>query len=307
MPMHHSKSFDFWHLLRDFFWIAFGAFLAAVSIRIFLLPNHLIDGGIVGISLILARLFGEYYLSYFLIILTIPFVFLAYRFIRRSFVIHMLVAIIFFAIFLWVMDRKTPFYGETLEVIVFGGALLGIGIGLIIRNGGCIDGTEILAIIINRKFGFTIGQVVLIANIFIFGVYGWIFRDWHIALQSLMTYVVAFKMLDLVIVGLDEMKSVLIISADPKDLSKVIMDELGLGLTIIHGRGGFSGASRDILFLVVERLDLASLKEIVMREDPKAFMAIENLHEVVAGRQSTFVPYRRKRSQRRKKLFEKLS
>ena len=110
------------------------------------------------------------------------------------------------------------------------------------------------------------------------------------------------KMLDMVIVGLDELKSVLIISAKPKDLSKVIMHELGLGMTIIHGRGGFSGATRDILFLVVERLDLSDLKEIVLREDPDAFMAIENLHEVVSGRQSTFVPNRRKRASRRKKV-----
>ena len=171
-----------------------------------------------------------------------------------------------------------------------------------IRNGGCLDGTEILAIIVNRKLGFTIGQVVLAANFFIFGIYGWIFSDWHIALKSLLTYVVAFKMMDLVILGLDELKSVLIISSMPKELAKTIMHELGLGLTIIHGKGGFSGAPRDLLFIVVERLDLADLKEIVLREDPEAFMAIENLHEAVSGRKSNFVPHRSKRT-RRRKLF----
>lgn len=295
----YGKPTGLWHSFRDLFWIILGACLAAVSIRIFLLPNELIDGGIVGISLILARLFGENYLSYFLIILTLPFIYLAYRFIRRSFVLHMLAAILFFAAFLWIFDKAPPFFGDSLEIIVFGGAILGVGAGLIIRNGGCLDGTEILAIIINRKKGFTVGQVILVANIFIFGVYGWIFRDWHIALQSLLTYVVAFKMIDLVIVGLDELKSVLIISAKPMELSKVIMNQLGLGLTIIHGKGGFSGASREILFIVVERLDLADLKEIVLREDPEAFMAIENLHEVVSGKQSTFVPYRRKRPKRK--------
>lgn len=288
-----------WNFTRDLLWIILGSCLAAVSIRVFLLPNELIDGGIIGISLILARLFGENYLSYFLVVLTLPFIYLAYRFIRRSFVLHMLAAILFFAIFLWIFDKAPPFFGDSLEIIVFGGAILGVGAGLIIRNGGCLDGTEILAIIINRKKGFTVGQVILVTNIFIFAIYGWIFRDWHIALQSLLTYVVAFKMIDLVIVGLDELKSVLIISAKPMELSKVIMNQLGLGLTIIHGKGGFSGASREILFIVVERLDLADLKEIVLREDPEAFMAIENLHEVVSGKQSTFVPYRRKRSKRK--------
>ena len=101
------------------------------------------------------------------------------------------------------------------------------------------------------------------------------------------------------IVGLDELKSVLIISSCPAKLSKVIMNELGLGLTIIHGKGGFSGASRDLLFIIVERLDLAELKEIVLREDPQAFMAIENLHEAVSGKQATFVPYRKKTKKRR--------
>ncbi|NGX48404.1 MAG: hypothetical protein K1000chlam3_01795 [Chlamydiae bacterium] len=297
----HKKPTSIWHYINDLIWITLGAFLAALSIRVFLYPNELIDGGIIGISLILARLFGENYLSYFLIVLTLPFIYLAYRYIRRSFVFHMFAAILLFAFFLWVLEKAPPFFGDSIEVIVFGGAILGIGAGLIIRNGGCIDGTEILAIIINRKKGFTVGQVVLVINIFIFGIYGWIFHDWHIALQSLLMYVVAFKMIDIVIVGLDELKSVLIISSKPKELSKIIMNQLGLGLTIIHGKGGFSGAARELLFIVVERLDLADLKEIVLREDPEAFMAIENLHEVVSGKQSTFVPHKRKRSKGRRK------
>jgi len=297
----HKKPTSLWHYVIDFFWMAAGSFLAALSIRMFLMPNELIDGGIIGISIILARLIGEQYLPYFLIALTLPFIYLAYRYIRRSFVLHLFVAIFFFALFLRIFETVPSFSGDTLEIIVFGGAILGVGAGMIIRNGGCLDGTEILAIIINRKKGFTIGQVILVANIIIFGIYGWIFKDWHIALQSLMMYVVAFKMIDMVIVGLDELKSVLIISAKPKELSKVIMNQLGLGLTIIHGKGGFSGASRELLFIVVERLDLADLKEIVLREDPEAFMAIENLHEAVSGRQSTFVPYRRKKKSSRKR------
>lgn len=294
----HKKPASIRRYVLDFFWMAAGAFLAALSIRIFLIPNQLIDGGIVGVALIFARLFGESYLSYFLIAFTLPFIYLAFRYIRRSFVIHLFVAIFFFALFLRLLTVFPPFHGDTLEIIVFGGALLGVGAGLIIRNGGCLDGTEILAIIINRKKGFTVGQVILVTNVIVFGIYGWIFKDWHIALQSLMMYVVAFKMIDLVIVGLDELKSVLIISSKPAELSKVIMNELGLGLTIIHGKGGFSGASRDLLFIVIERLDLADLKEIVLREDPAAFMAIENLHEAVSGRNSTFVPYRRKKRKR---------
>ena len=276
-----------------------GAFLAAVSIRIFLLPNQLIDGGVVGIALILSRLFGENYLSLFLILLNIPFLHLAFTSIRRTFVLHMLVAVLVFAGFLFALEHAPHFIGDPLEVIVIGGAILGIGVGMIIRHGGCLDGTEIMAIIINRKKGFTVGQVVLFINIFIFGAYGWIFQDWHIAIRSLITYIVAFKMIDLVIVGLDELKSVLIISSKPKELGEIIMKELGLGLTIMQGRGGFSGTSREILFIIIERLDLAELKEIILREDPTAFMAIENLHEVVYGKQG-HVPYKKKA---RRKFF----
>ncbi len=281
------------HHIAAFFWIALGAFLAALSIRIFLFPHELIDGGIVGIALILTRLYGGHYLSYFLILLNLPFIYLAFRFIRRSFVMHMLVAVLLFAGFLFLFDSSKPFDGSDLEIIFFGGALLGIGVGLIIRYGGCLDGTEILAIIINRKKGFTVGQVVLVINIFIFGFYGWIFKDWHIALKSLMTYVVAFKMIDLVIVGLDELKSVLIISSKPKVLADVIINQMGLGLTIVHGKGGFSGDARDILFVIVERLDLSDLKDLVLQEDPAAFMAIENLHEVVYGK-NPHLPYKKR-------------
>ncbi len=291
------------HYAVSFVGMAFGAFLAAMSIRIFLIPNELIDGGVIGISLILARLFGNSYLSLFLLLLNVPFIYLAYRYIRRSFVVHMLVAILLFALFLALLEPLPSFAADPLEAIVIGGAILGAGAGLIIRHGGCTDGTEILAILINRKKGFTVGQVVLFINIFIFAAYGWIFNDWHIALRSLMTYIVAFKMMDIVIAGLEELKSVLIMCSKPEILSKIITHELGLGLTFIKGKGGYSGEDRDILFIIVERLDLAGLKEIVLREDPAAFMAIENLHEVAYGRTARIALKRKARKGLTKGFF----
>ena len=293
------------HHIVSFGGITLGALLAALAIRIFLIPNELIDGGVIGVALILGRLFGNDYLSYFLIALNIPFLFLAWRFIRRSFVVHMSIAIILFAFFLSILQGTPTFAADPLEAIVIGGAMLGAGAGLIIRNGGCTDGTEILAIIINRKKGFTVGQVVLFINIFIFAAYGWIFHDWHIALRSLMTYIVAFKMIDIVIAGLEELKSVLIMCSHPDKLSKIITHELGLGLTFIKGRGGYSGEDRDILFIIVERLDLAELKEIVLREDPSAFMAIENLHEVAYGRTARIALSRKARTSLAKRLLGK--
>jgi len=288
-----AKSKTLPHHLLSILWMAVGAFLAALSLKIFLQPNDLIDGGITGIAMILARVYDESYLAYFLLILNLPFIYLAFRYIRRTFVIYMSLAVILFAGSLYLLKGIAPFGGDTLEVIFFGGALLGIGAGLIIRYGGCLDGTEILAILINRKKGFTVGQIILVFNFFIFGAYGWIFQDWHIALKSLMMFVVAFKMIDMVMAGLNELKSVLIISSNPKHLSEAIMTQMGLGLTILHGKGGFSGNSKDILFVIVERLDLSDLKEVVLQEDPSAFMAIENLHEVVHGHQA-YIPYKKK-------------
>ena len=273
-------------MIFSYLFTAIGAFLAALAIRIFLLPNDLIDGGIIGIAMILTRLTSKALFPLYFIVLTLPFIYLSYKFIRRTFFIQMIIAVCFFSISLSLLNQVSAFEAEPLEVIVVGGAILGIGAGLIIRNGACLDGTEILAIIINRQKGFTVGQVILFINIFIFIAYGAIFFDWHIAFQSLLTYVVAFKMMDIVIVGLDELKSVIIISNKPQKLTQIIMHELGLGLTVMYGRGGYSGDAREILLVIVERLDLSDLKEIVLREDPSAFMAIENLHEVVYGKQA---------------------
>lgn len=286
--------------LLSYLGVIAGALMMAISIEFFLYPNKLIDGGIIGLSLIAARLSSDSYLPYFLVIFNLPFIYLAYRYIRKSFLIHMGIAIVIFAVFLSLL-RFLPHYfaADSLEAIVIGGAILGAGAGLIIRHGGCTDGTEILAIIMNRKTGFTVGQIVLVINIFIFAIYGLIFLDWHIALKSLMMYIVAFKMIDIMIAGLEELKSIMILSSQPEKISKSIMNELGLGLTILKGRGGFSGEDRDILFIIVERLDLAELKDLVMNEDPTAFMAIENLHEVAYGRQrSHIVPKKKQRKKR---------
>lgn len=287
-PSASNRSKSLSRLALDYFLIALGAFLAAFSIQVFLIPSSLIDGGIVGISMICGYLFGQSLFPFFLLVFNLPFLYLAYKHIGKGFLIHMLYAVLLFIgslVFIETVLHDVKFIGESVEIVVIGGAILGIGIGLIIRYGGCIDGTEILGLIINKKTGFTVGQVVLVCNIFIFGGAGIAFQDWHPPLLSLIMYIVASKVMDSVIVGLDETKSVLIISQNSKAIAKAIMHELGLGLTIMYGRGGFSGDEREILYVISERLQLAELKELIYREDPSAFIAIENLHEVANGNQ----------------------
>lgn len=263
-----------------------GAFIAAFAIDIFFIPNNLIDGGTVGLAMIGGRVFGNHLIPYFLLLLNLPFLYLAYKHIGKAFVIQLLAAAVSFAFFLGIMPYifSTPFLGESLEVVVIGGAILGVGLGLIIRVGGCIDGTEILGIIINKKQGFTVGQVVLVCNIVIFSAAGFVFQDWHPPLLSLIAYVVVMKIMDTVIVGLDETKSVLVISSKSKEISKAVLHDLGLGLTIMYGRGGYSGQPIEILYIISERLQLAELKDIIYSVDPNAFVAVENLHEISAGK-----------------------
>ena len=284
----HSKKATISHFMA-YVALFLGTFIAAFAIDIFFLPNNLIDGGTVGLAMIAGRVFGNKLIPLFLIALNLPFIYLAFRHIGKTFVIHLIMAVGLFSAFLVLMPYAIPkpFIGDTLEVVVIGGAILGIGIGLIIRGGGCLDGTEILGIIVNKKQGFTVGQVVLVCNILVFAICGFVFQDWHPPLLSLIAYIVVVKVMDAVIVGLDETKSVLVISAKSQEIAKAVLHDLGLGLTIMYGRGGFSGQPTEILYIIAERLQLAELKELIYKIDPSAFVAIENLHEISSGQQNT--------------------
>jgi uncharacterized membrane-anchored protein YitT (DUF2179 family) len=283
------------YYFKTLIWFILGSFLAAFGIEAVLIPNQLIDGGVVGIAMMASHLFGKGLLPYFMVLFNLPFVFLAYKQIGKHFVIQMFTAVCLLSIamnvFIWIPQwfhiPPLEFRGDTVEVIVLAGFIIGAGVGLIIRHGGSTDGTEIMGILINRKKGFTVGQVILFSNIFIFAIAGFVYPNWHSAFLSLLTYVVATKVMDMVIVGFEDTKSVLIISRNPQHLTNVLMEELGIGLTVIYGRGGYSGDAREILYVVVERLQLAELKEVVHREDPQAFIAVENLHEVINGRQNS--------------------
>jgi uncharacterized membrane-anchored protein YitT (DUF2179 family) len=265
--------------------ILIGSALAAFSITIFFLPNNLIDGGTVGLAMIASRLCGIWLLPYFLLAFNLPFVVLAVRHISRTFLFSLIFAVITFCAFLVLIPEffPVPFHGEMLEVVVIGGALLGIGIGLIIRSGGCLDGTEILGIIASRNYGLSVGQIVLLCNVVIFSSAGFIFQDWHPALLSLITYFVVVKIMDAVIVGLDETKSVMVMSGKSEHIARAVLHELGLGLTVMYGRGGYSGRESEILYIITERLKLAKLKKLIFSIDPLAFVAIQNLHEVSSG------------------------
>ncbi len=280
-----SVSRSIWKNGLHLLWLFVGCAIAAFAIKIFFLPNNLIDGGTVGLSMIVGKLIGNQWLPLLTILFTLPFIFLAFQHIGKLFLVHTVVAVSAFASFLYLIPIlfPTPFYGDPIEVVVIGGGILGAGIGLIIRKGGCLDGTEVLGIIVNKRFGFTVGQVIFVCNIVVFGAAGLVFQTWHTPLMSLIAYIVVAKTLDFVLVGLDETKSVLVISSKDKEIEKAVMHKLGIGLTVMYGRGGFSGESREILYIITERLRLAELKDLIYAIDPAAFIAIESLHEVSSG------------------------
>jgi uncharacterized membrane-anchored protein YitT (DUF2179 family) len=176
-----------------------------------------------------------------------------------------------------------PLTDDPLLAAVFGGIIIGIGIGLVIRYGGSLDGTEILAVMFNKKLPFSVGQTVMFFNIFILGSAGFVF-GWDRAMYSLIAYFIAFKMIDTTIEGFDETKSVWIISEKWEKLGQCILNRLGRGVTYMSGEGAYTGDDKKVIFCVVTRLEEAKLKAIVDDIDPEAFLAIGNIHEVSGGR-----------------------
>jgi uncharacterized membrane-anchored protein YitT (DUF2179 family) len=262
--------------------ITLGASLMAVGLEIFLVPNNVIDGGITGISIMLSYVTG-WKLGMFLFILNIPFFFIGYKQIGKTFALSTLYGIIILSIGTTLLHPVPAFTQDILLATVFGGIVLGIGVGLVIRYGGSLDGTEILAILFNNKLPFSVGEIIMFFNLFILACAGFVFT-WDRAMYSLIAYFVAYKTIDITITGLDESKSVWIISDNAKQIGDAIMNRLGRGVTYINGEGAYSGDDKKVIFCVINRLEEAKLKEIVTENDDSAFLAVADIAEVRGGR-----------------------
>ncbi|MFD1864606.1 YitT family protein [Planococcus chinensis] len=280
MVKEHKKE-TLGHMLRRLVFILIGATMAAVSIELFLVPNAIIDGGIIGISLILDYL-SPVPFGILLVFINLPFLFFGYKHIGRSFFISSIFAIVALAIIEFPLHPIPGFVEDPLLATVFGGMLLGAGVGLVIRNGGALDGTEILGILLTRKLPFSVGEFVMFANVFIFTWAGFVL-GWEQAMYSILTYYIASKTIDTVIQGLDDTKSVIIVSDAYDELGDAINSRLGRSVTKLHGKGGFKETPKDVIYVVVTRLELTKLKQIVSDIDPKAFLTIMATQEVHGG------------------------
>jgi uncharacterized membrane-anchored protein YitT (DUF2179 family) len=269
-------------ILQRILLITIGAILMGVGLEIFLVPNNVIDGGITGISIMLAYITG-WKLGIFLFILNIPFFFIGYKQIGKTFALSTLYGIIVLSIVTGLLHPVPAFTQDILLAAVFGGIILGIGVGLVIRYGGSLDGTEILAILFNNKLPFSVGEIIMFFNLFILGTAGFVF-SWDRAMYSLIAYFVAFKTIDITVTGLDESKSAWIISENSTEIGNAILNRLGRGVTYLNGEGAFSGDDKKVIFCVINRLEEAKLKEIVTEYDRSAFLAVADIAEVRGGR-----------------------
>ncbi len=265
-------------LLIELLLITVGAVIAAFAIEEFLVGCTILDGGVVGISIMLNTLL-KIPLGLLTMLINIPFLIIGFRKMGKMFIAKSAYAMLIFSVFLQVFAPLKNATEEYLLAVSFGGVILGIGVGLVIKCGGCLDGTETVAILLNRRFKFPVGQTVLIFNIVIFSVAGFFF-GFDRAMYSLLTYFITSKVLDIVENGTEQTKAAMIITNDAKQIADQIYKRLGRTVTIMEGEGLVSG-KKVILYCVLTRFEVRELRSIIGQVDASAFIAISDVSEII--------------------------
>ena len=261
--------------------ITIGAVMAAVSLELILIPNSMIDGGMNGVSIILNTLFGGS-LGLIIFVINLPFLILGYKQLGKRFVFKAGYGMILFSILLEVFGSYEPIIDDTLLATVYGGVLLGVGCGLIIKKGGCLDGTEIIAILINRKKSISVGQVVFAFNVIIYGIAIFILGAER-ALYSLLTYFISYKVIDMVSDGFNSAKAAFIITDDGKEIADAILKKLGRTVTVLAGEGIISHGDKRVLYTVITRFEVPMLKDILDETDESSFVTVFDVSEIIGN------------------------
>lgn len=271
-----EKVFDY--IKKIIFWLL-GTFIVAVALEMFLLPNKIIDGGVIGISMMLSYM-TKWNLGLLILVINIPFILMALKALGKRFVVNTFLATLMLACATNLVNHCAPLTEDLLLATVFGGILLGLGVGLILRYNASLDGTEMLSIMISKKIKIiSVGSLLMGMNLFIYAGAGFLF-GWDRALYSVLTYYVASKVIDTVLEGLDKAKSVRIVSDCWREIGDVIMKELDVSVTYMKTMGGYSKQEKILTFCVVNKFDMPKLKELVHDIDPRAFIVTEDVHEV---------------------------
>lgn len=267
-------------IVNKLVFITLGAFIAAFAIECLLIPNKIIDGGIVGISMMSSYKTGIP-LGFFITMLNFPFILLAFKKLGKEFVGYTFYATLTLSFATFIIPQITSKHLENpFLACIFGGVVLGLGVGLILRNHASTDGTEIVAVTFAQDTPFSVGEIIMFFNLFIFFAAGIVYGSWESALYSVLTYYIAFKVIDIVLEGFNESKSVWIITDFSEAIGRKIMQEMDVSVTYIDAEGGYSGRKKRIVYCIISRLEIAKIKGLTKSSDPKAFIAIENVHEV---------------------------
>ncbi len=272
-------------LLLDILMTGLGIASATLGLKAFLLPNDFIDGGVTGISLLVAAL-TDVGLPLLIIAFNIPFILMGYFQMGKRFAVKTITAIVGLALALYLFDFSI-ITSDKLLISVFGGFFLGLGIGLAVRSGCVIDGTEILALYISKKTPLTIGAVILLINLVIFSFAAWLLGI-EPALYSLLTYLVASRTIDFVVHGIEEYTGVTIISQKSEDIRMMIIGTMNRGVTVYKAKGGYRSQGvpekeMEVLFTVMTNLEITRLKNEVERIDPNAFLVMSTVNETKGG------------------------
>jgi uncharacterized membrane-anchored protein YitT (DUF2179 family) len=272
-------------MIREVLFVLIGVLSAGFGLKGFLMPNHFIDGGVTGISLLI-NVKTDIPLGLSIIILNIPFLLIGLKQIGKWFSITSIIAISLLALAVAVIPYPVV-TNDKLLVAVFGGFFLGLGVGLTIRGGGVIDGTEILAISLSRTSSLTVGDFILVFNVMIFSVAAWLLSV-EVALYAILTYLAASKTVDFILEGVEEFTGVTIISHKNEEIGQFIRQQMGRGLTVYSGKKGFgkrgeTKVSNDILFTVVTRLEISRLNNEIEKIDPTAFVVMHSIRDTKGG------------------------
>lgn len=279
-----TKRTKYIKLFSEYFQIALGILLASIGLKAFLLPNGFLDGGVTGMAL-LVRTQVDIKLSYVLIVFSIPFLVLGYYTVSKSIVVKSIISILSLALFIHFENFET-ITDDKFLISIFGGLFLGAGIGIAIRNGSVLDGSEILGVFINDRFGISIGKVILIFNIILFAITAFIIST-EVAMYSILTYIVTAKVTDLVIEGFEDFIGVTIVSKNYEKIETAIITKLGVGMTLYKGQKGIGSTGErqdfDIIHTIINRIDIKKMYRIVDDIDEKAFIVEFDVNNVKGG------------------------
>jgi len=272
--------------LKNFLQIAIGIVLAVAAMKGFMIPNKFLDGGLTGISILLYEVF-HINISFLVIVLNALFIYLGYRRIGKTFAVQTTIAVILLAIALFFVNI-TPITKDKLLIAIFGGLLMGTGVGLVIRGGGVIDGAEVIAVFTGRRTGFSNSEIIMLINTLIFAAAAFQFGI-ETAMYSVITYFTASRAINYVVDGIEQFTAVNIISARHEEIKSFLVNDLGKGITVYKGERGYLPGSFDvktdteIIVTIVTRLEIKQIQEALLKIDPRVFVYIQTIKEASGG------------------------